>query len=127
MKVEQKQSRSRYFGTPVAFTLLALALVLLPAARLSAEGTEANEGYEFHGVVQGLPTGTTPVGDWTVSGKIVHVSAATLFPKETGDPAIAVGGAVEVKGVLQADGSIIASAIDSDIGGNSETQQEGEN
>lgn len=127
MKIEQKQPRSRYFGALVAFTLLALVLVLLPASRLLAEGEEANEGYEFHGVVQGLPAGTTPVGDWTVSGKIVHVSAATLFPKEAGDPAIAVGGAVEVKGVLQTDGSILASAIDSDIGENSDTQQEGEN
>ena len=127
MKIEQKQPRSRYFGTLVAFTLLALALVLLPAARLSAEGAEANEGYEFHGVVQGLPTGTGQVGDWTVSGKVIHVSAATLFPEEAGDPVITVGGAVEVKGVLQTDGSIIASAIDSDIGGNSDTQQEGEN
>jgi hypothetical protein len=62
-----------------------------------------------------------------VSGKTIHVSAATLFPKEHGDPAITVGSAVEVKGVLQSDGSITASVIESDIGGNSDTQQEGEN
>ena len=127
MKAELIQSRSRHFGTLVAFALLAIALVLSPVSRLAAEGTEPSEGFEFHGIVQGLPTGPSQIGDWTVAGKIIHVSAATLFPQETGDPAIAVGSAVEVKGVLQADGSIVASAIDSDVGGNSDTQQEGEN
>jgi len=127
MKAKQNQPRLRHIGTLVVFMALALAVVLLPVSRLSAEGTETSEGYEFHGVVQGLPAGTSQIGDWTVSGKIIHVSLATLLAKETGDPAIGIGSAVDVKGVLQADGSIIASAIDSDIGGNSDIQQEGEN
>jgi hypothetical protein len=133
MKAKQNQPRLRDLGTLIAFTALALALVLFPVSRLGAEGTETSggtetsEGYEFHGVIQGLPTGPGQIGDWTVSGKIIHVSAATLLAKETGDPAITMGSAVDVKGVLQADGSIVASAIDSNIGGNSDTQQEGEN
>lgn len=127
MKTDRKQPRLRRLLTLATLSLSALALVMLSASRLSAEGAESNEGYEFHGVVQALPTGANTNGDWTVSGKVIHVSAATLFPKEAGDPPIAVGSAVEVKGVLQADGSIVASAIDSDIGGNTDTQQEGEN
>jgi hypothetical protein len=133
MKTKRNQQRLRDFGTLAAFMALTLALILFPVSRLGAEGTETgggtetSEGYEFHGVVQGLPTGPSQIGDWTISGKIIHVSAATLFAKEPGDPAIATGSAVDVKGVLQADGSIVASAIDSDIGGNSDVQQEGEN
>lgn len=77
--------------------------------------------------MQGLPSGSGLIGDWTVSGKIVHVSAATLFPKESGDPPIAVGSSVDIQGVVQTDGTIVASAIDQTFGSNSNTEQQGEN
>jgi len=118
-------------GTFALSFLLVLALAALPAARLAGdEGatgeTETSEGFEFQGVVQGLPSGASLSGDWTVSGKVIHVSAATLFPREPGDPAIALGSSVSVKGVPQPDGSIIASAIDASVGSNSDGEQQGE-
>jgi hypothetical protein len=113
--------------------LLVTALAVFPVARLSADEdettktTETTETPSFQGMVQGLPSTSTLIGDWTVSGKIVHVTAATMFPKEPGDPPITVGSSVDVQGVTQPDGSIIASAIDLNIGSNSTGEQQGEN
>src|ERR1700682_4703945 len=129
----KKLIRQRKGGVYVLAFLLAVALAVFPAARLLAdegetsETTETTEGPSFQGVVQGLPSGSTLSGDWTVSGKIVHVSAATLFPKEPGDPPITVGSSVDVQGVTQTDGSIVASVIDQNLGSNSDTEQQGEN
>jgi len=63
----------------------------------------------FRGAIESLP-GTGVVGDWKVSGKIVHVTAATLLDQEHGAPA--VGAFVEVQGATRADGSVDATKIE---------------
>ncbi|MGD0777744.1 MAG: DUF5666 domain-containing protein [Candidatus Solibacter sp.] len=85
--------------------LFALTLVF-PVSPLNA----AADPYQFSGTVTALPGTTGQVGDWTVGGKTVHVSATTVFP--AGQPAsISTGTTVTVDGVLNADGSVTASAI----------------
>jgi hypothetical protein len=128
----KKRFRRTTGGKFALSLLLVLALAVFPAARLAAdEGEtgdtgETSEGFEFQGVVQGLPNGAGLSGDWTVSGKVIHVSAATLFPTEAGDPAITLGSSVSVKGVPQQDGSIVASLIDANVGSNFDGEQQGE-
>ncbi|MFN7931255.1 MAG: DUF5666 domain-containing protein [Blastocatellia bacterium] len=65
---------------------------------------------EFVGTIKALPNTQNFVGDWTVDSRTVRVSAATLINRENGAPA--VGLLVEVKGALQADGSIDAAGIE---------------
>jgi uncharacterized protein (TIGR03437 family) len=62
----------------------------------------------FSGSIQMLPTGGL-VGDWTVSGKTVHVAASTQINQQRG-PA-SVGACVEVQGTMNADASITAAEI----------------
>jgi hypothetical protein len=64
---------------------------------------------EFEGFVQSLPAAGF-VGDWRVSGLLVHVTASTEVEQDDGP--IVVGTAVEVKGTLAADGSVTASKIE---------------
>ena len=85
--------------------LSALASVLSLAARADDGGGDA----DLTGVVQALPSGSL-VGDWTVAGKTVHVTASTEVDTEDGTPA--VGAVVEVKGAAEADGSIDASKVE---------------
>ena len=66
---------------------------------------------EFEGFVQALPATANLVGDWTVSGLTVHVTTDTEIEQEHG--AIVVGSAVEVEGLLAADGSVTAREIES--------------
>jgi hypothetical protein len=125
--------RRRTGGMFALSFLLVTTLAVFPVTRLFAdegetsETTETTEAPSFQGVVQGLPSNSGLIGDWTVSGKVVHVSAATLLPKESGDPPITVGSSVDVQGVAQTDGSIVASVIDQNLGSNSNTEQQGEN
>jgi hypothetical protein len=64
---------------------------------------------EFEGFVQALPASGF-VGDWRVSGLLVHVTASTEVEQDDGP--IVVGTAVEVKGSLAADGSVTATRIE---------------
>src|SRR5262249_13980929 len=50
------------------------------------------------------------VGDWTVSGRTVHVTAATEIERKFG--MVMIGAFVEVEGALQADGSVNATEIE---------------
>ena len=65
---------------------------------------------ELRGTVEVLASGSGFVGDWTVSGKTVHVTAATRLDQEDG--ALDVGSLVEVKGTLRNDGSIDARKVE---------------
>ncbi len=67
---------------------------------------------EFHGAVEMLPGTPGQIGVWTVSGRMVNVSANTKIKSEDGP--VAVGSKVEVKGSLQADSSINAVKIEVD-------------
>jgi len=64
---------------------------------------------EFIGVVQTLPGTSTFIGDWTVSGRTVHVTSATMIDETRGMPA--VGAIVLVEGVVETDGSVDATRI----------------
>jgi len=77
--------------------------------RSSAPGGPPAGQTSFRGTIESLP-GTGVVGDWKVSGKIVHVTAATRIEPATGTPV--VGGFVEVQGATRADGSIDATKIE---------------
>jgi ligand-binding SRPBCC domain-containing protein len=90
--------------------LLVLVLVLLvsliPAGTVFADD---DGNYKFYGTIESLPA-TGLIGDWVVSGRTVHVTAATRIEQEHG-PAV-VGTYVEVKGWQQADGSVNATKIE---------------
>ena len=84
----------------------------ITAAQVDVQESADDDSYgevSFSGVVESMPpVGTT--GDWVVSGTTVHVTTATEINSESG--VIAVGSAVEVQGLSEADGSITASSID---------------
>ncbi len=65
---------------------------------------------DFEGFVEVLPTSADFVGDWVVSGTTVHVTTDTEIDQEDG--VVAVGAAVEVEGLAEADGSITATQIE---------------
>jgi uncharacterized protein (TIGR03437 family) len=66
--------------------------------------------FEFKGVINGLPLSPDLVGDWMVSGRTVHVTAATEIERKFG--MVAIGAFVEVEGALQSDGSVNAAEIE---------------
>jgi len=65
---------------------------------------------ELSGAVEALPAAAGNVGDWTVAGKTIHVSAVTHLDRDEGT--FALGSFVEVKGTLRSDGSVDASRIE---------------
>jgi hypothetical protein len=69
--------------------------------------SDQNE-FEFKGVIEHFPAGF--VGDWVISGRTVHVAAATHIDQEDGR--VAMGATVEVEGTLRPDGSIDARKIE---------------
>lgn len=85
--------------------MLVVAMVgLIPVGTASADrGPERGRG-GFRGVIESLPNTTGWVGDWTVGGRVVHVTAETRINQEHG--AVAVGAMVEIRGERQDDGSI---------------------
>ncbi|MBI5303319.1 MAG: hypothetical protein HY868_14385 [Chloroflexi bacterium] len=64
----------------------------------------------FYGIVQELPNTTGWIGDWKVNGLTIHVTAQTQVQQSNGAPA--VGKPVEVKGILQNDGTVNALRIE---------------
>lgn len=69
---------------------------------------------EVTGAIEALPAGTL-LGTWTVAGRAVVVVSGTLLDQERGG--FAVGAVVEVHGVADAGGSIVASRIEVKAGG----------
>lgn len=74
----------------------------------AAVGEQAGE-IDLDGVVETMPASGF-VGTWQVSGRTVVVTATTEIDQEEGQ--LAVGVLVEVEGVEQADGSILASELE---------------
>jgi uncharacterized protein (TIGR03437 family) len=64
----------------------------------------------FIGKVEKLPSTTGRAGDWVVSGRTVKVTAQTTIKSEHGD--VMIGSLVDVQGLAQLDGSIIATKIE---------------
>ncbi len=73
------------------------------------EPVEAGE-FEFHGIINSLPSTNGFIGDWVVDGRTVHVTSSTHIEQEEG--LVAVGAFVEVKGTLRSDGSVDAANIE---------------
>jgi uncharacterized protein (TIGR03437 family) len=65
---------------------------------------------KFLGRVEKLPSATDRIGDWVISGRMVKVTASTQL-KQDRFPAM-VGSLVEVEGVVQTDGTIVATKIE---------------
>ncbi|MEZ4710765.1 MAG: DUF5666 domain-containing protein [Caldilineaceae bacterium] len=103
------------------FTAIEIAVVQSGGSTtLPPQEEEEGEFVEFDGVVEGLPgnnggpggaswDGGEYVGDWTVSGRTVHVSEQTRVEAHGG---IQVGDEVEIRGYELSDGSIRATKIE---------------
>jgi hypothetical protein len=63
----------------------------------------------FKGTIQALPNTADLTGDWTISGRTVHVVSSTRLNREHG--AFAVGVRVKVKGLMMSDGTVVATKI----------------
>jgi hypothetical protein len=75
----------------------------------SQGGNRSGRQLEFRGVVESLPASGL-VGDWRVSGRIIHASAGTRIRQQHW--ALSRGALVQILGWLQPDGSINAASID---------------
>jgi hypothetical protein len=76
-------------------------------------GGSGNVNVEFKGSVQAMPASGL-IGSWKIAGKSVQTNGSTTFDQEDGS--IGVGALVEVKGVTQTDGSVLATKIEVDSG-----------
>ncbi len=82
-----------------------IASLIAPVPTLAASG---DDEFEFKGTIESLPADGL-IGDWTVAGRIVHVTSSTRLNQQRGS--FAVGVLVEVEGRVQADGSVTAKKI----------------
>ncbi len=80
----------------------------IDAAGIEVEEAQRPDCLEFEGVIESLPPSGL-IGDWKVSGRIIHVTADTLIKIESG--AVVPGAFVEIEGCPRTDGSIDAGKI----------------
>jgi hypothetical protein len=73
-------------------------------------GGGAGEGVHVFGLIESLPAGSPPIGDWKVSGRTVRVTSSTLLNAEGGT--FAAGAYVETEGTSNADGSLAAEKVE---------------
>lgn len=78
--------------------------------------------FKLYGNVETLPNTANRVGDWTVSGRTVHVTPTTYIKLENGP--LGVGAYVEVEGNVRTDGSIDAFKIETKQGGSGGSSNE---
>lgn len=88
--------------------VIAVCAALMCATAVFA--SDDDEGSRFTGTIASLPATAGFIGDWTVSGKTIHVTSTTTLNQEDG--AIAVGAVVEVQGRFRADGSMDATKVE---------------
>ena len=81
----------------------------IDASRIEVEESDRPACLEFAGVIQNLPA-VGLIGDWTVNGRVIHVTANTLIRIESG--AVEPGAFVEITGCPRTDGSIDAGKIE---------------
>ena len=79
----------------------------IDASKIEVESGGGNRA-NFKGTIQALPASSL-IGDWTISGRLVHVLSTTKLKSKSG--AFAVGTSVKVKGISMPDGSIVATKI----------------
>jgi hypothetical protein len=73
----------------------------------SVPADSSGRGVNFKGTIESLPTGL--IGEWRISGRVVHVLSTTRIKQEHGP--VGVGVRVKVKGASMSDGSIVATRI----------------
>jgi hypothetical protein len=94
-------------------SLVSLTIVFMcafgSASAFQADSRGGDHRSELKGVIEALPSSGL-VGDWTVSGKTVHVTSATRIEQEEGQ--VAVGAFIEAHGTFRSDGSFDAVEIE---------------
>lgn len=87
----------------------------IDATKIEIKGADDENGEgkntTIRGTIQSLPASSSLMGDWMVAGRLVHVVSSTRLKSEHG--AFAVGVRVKVKGMQMADGSVVATKIQS--------------
>jgi len=101
------------FIRTAANLVLGLAALLIVGAAVAKDGMDDPSATEISGVVQTMPAGGL-IGDWKIAGKAVVTDATTHIDQEDGS--VGVGAIVEVKGAIQADGSLKAATMEVKIG-----------
>ncbi len=85
------------------------------ALKIETKSESGNSGsVEFTGTIESLPSDAGRIGQWSIGGRKVNVSAGTEIKQENGQ--VAVGVVVEVKGDQIQDGSINATEIETKSG-----------
>lgn len=72
-------------------------------------GSTGQTTVEVMGLVETLPLSGGLVGDWQISGKVVHVLSTTQVDQQHG--AVTIGSCVDAKGTLQTDQSVNATTV----------------
>lgn len=99
------------------FPLVAMILgFTFGSAAYASDDNETN----FTGVVESLPDTASFIGDWRVSGRTVHVSAAARIEQEHGP--VAAGATVKVEGATRADNSVDAREINIKVADDDENE-----
>lgn len=80
-----------------------------------AYSTWANPDVKLFAVVTALPDTQGWIGEWTVGGRVVRVTAATRIEQRAGPPEVGIY--VKVEGPARADGSIDATKIETSMRG----------
>src|SRR5574341_1558461 len=93
-----------------ALGLMALRAALFCLMPVHQAEAKAGSDFEFSGVIQALPSTSGFIGEWTISGRKVRVTASTEIEREN-NAQIVVGANAEVEGSLQTDGSVNAEEI----------------
>src|SRR5262245_9087138 len=94
-------NRNRRWTRGLAVIIAAMFCLSL----LNQVGECGDSDFEFSGTIQALPSASGFIGDWTVSGRTVRVSASTMIEREN-NVQIIVGASVKVEGFLQTNGSV---------------------
>ncbi len=81
------------------------------ARKIEVESESGNNGQsDFRGTIESLPSASGRIGQWSVSGRKVNVTASTRLKPD--NAAVAIGFVVQVKGAFRQDGSIDAAEIE---------------
>ena len=91
--------------------LTPFALILTIGFAFSSFADDRPGKVELEGVIQKLPVNGI-VGTWIVSERVVVVTSATVIEQD--DRPVEVGAKVEIEGMLDPDGIILARKIETD-------------
>jgi hypothetical protein len=90
-------------------TILLASFFALASLAFAAEGHKGK--IEIEGLIQAMPA-EGHVGEWKVGNKVVHVNAATVIKEKDGKAV--VGKKVDVKGVIEENGLVTATKIETE-------------